>query len=204
VKPILVVLAAGASRRLGRCKALVDLAGRSPLQRLLEAGTCLDAHPPLVVTGADHEAIARAAPGTSQVLHNPRWAEGRSGGVLLAHRQVPDRALCLAPVDVPLVSRPVFEALAHKWDELGSPPEGWLAPRLDAPGHPGDGRYGHPVVLGPALLASLATRAPSTSLRSLRPAARPVAEVAVADPAILDDLDRPEDLERLRRRLSPP
>ena len=37
MKPALVLLAAGASKRLGTCKALVDLGGASPLARLLEA-----------------------------------------------------------------------------------------------------------------------------------------------------------------------
>jgi CTP:molybdopterin cytidylyltransferase MocA len=201
VKPVLVVLAAGASARLGRCKALVDLAGRSPLERLLAAGACLDGHPPLVVTGADHDAIARAVPAVCELLHNPRWAEGRSGGILLAHRRLPDRALCLAPVDVPLVPAPVFEALARKWEELGAPPSGWLSPRLEAPGRPGDGRHGHPVVLGPALLDSLEGLPPTASLRELRGRARPLAQVAVEQVAILDDLDLPEDLRRLRQRL---
>jgi len=204
VKPGLVVLAAGASTRLGCCKVLVRLGERTVLERLLAAGACLDELPPLVVTGADHEAISSAVPEGCDVLHNPAWARGRSGGVLLAHRRRPQRALCLAPADVPLVGAAVFDALARKWEELGAPETGWLAPRLEAPTHPGHGRHGHPVVLGPALLASLEGREPGLSLRELRPQARPLAAVGVGDPGILDDLDRPGDLERLARRLLRP
>ena len=60
VKPALVVLAAGASRRLGECKALVDLNGSSPLERLLRAGGPASHGPVLVVTGAHHGEIAEA------------------------------------------------------------------------------------------------------------------------------------------------
>jgi len=204
MKPALVVLAAGASSRLGRCKALVRLGGATVLERLLAAGACLDAQPPLVVTGADHEAIERAAPAGCRVVHNPRWGEGRSTGLLLAHLMLPERSLCVAPVDVPLVPPELFAALARKWEGLGAPSWGWLAPRLERPGHPGHGRHGHPVVLGPGLLSRLQSMAPSASLRELRPRAQPLASLACGEVAILDDLDSPRDLELLALRLAPP
>jgi CTP:molybdopterin cytidylyltransferase MocA len=55
--------------------------------------------------------------------------------------------------------------------------------------------------VGPALLAALAGRPADTSLRELRALARPLAWLDLADEEVLDDLDHPEDLERLRRRL---
>jgi len=58
-----VILAAGASSRLGQCKALLPLpspAGKesTPIELLAEAGAAMDGAVPLVVTGADHAAIA--------------------------------------------------------------------------------------------------------------------------------------------------
>jgi molybdenum cofactor cytidylyltransferase len=200
VKLALVVLAAGASARLGQCKALAPLGGRSVLERLLEAGAAIGDVPPLVVTGADHQAIARSAPCGCELLFNPAWERGRAGGVLLAHERWPDHALCLAPVDVPLVPARVFAALARKWDELGAPPSGWLAPRLEHPGDLLHGRFGHPVVAGPRLLDKLAELGARADLRSLRRLSDPLAQIAVQAPEILDDLDLPSDLERLQRR----
>ena|SRR5687767_3955185 len=204
VKLALCVLAAGASARLGQCKALVSLGGRSALERLLAASAGLGDVPRVVVTGGDDGAIVRSAPSGCELLFNPEWERGRSGGVLLAHRRLPDAALCVAPVDVPLVPASVFEALAHKWDELGAPASGWLAPRLELRADPRDGRYGHPVIVGPALLDQLETLGPSADLRELRRASHPLSRVGVGAPEILDDLDLPGDLERLQRRLGRP
>ncbi len=200
MKLALVVLAAGASARLGQCKALAPLGGRSVLERLLEAGAAIGDVPPLVITGADHQAIARSAPRGCELLFNPEWERGRAGGVLLAHERRPDHALCLAPVDVPLVPTRVFAALARKWDELGAPSSGWLAPRLELLGDALHGRFGHPVVAGPRLLDKLEELGAEADLRSLRRLSDPLAQIAVQAPEILDDLDLPSDLERLQRR----
>lgn len=195
--PALVLLAAGASRRLGFPKALAPLSGGTPLERLLAAGRALGGHasdPPLLVTGADHGAISPAAPPGVEVVWNPHWEAGRSGGVRLARDRRPGRDLCLAPVDVPLVPDQVFALLARTWDEAGAPPRGWLAPRHGA-------SHGHPVVVGRGLLADLDLLGADEPLRRLRGRAEPLLEVEVVHPEVLDDLDTPADLARLRRRL---
>ncbi len=199
LKPALVVLAAGASRRLGECKALVRLGGQSPLIRLLSAGSCFDDHPALVLGGAATPELRAALPSSAELLHNPRWAEGRTGGLALAVEARPDLDLCVAPVDVPLVPAGVFTALLAAWERAGAPSRGWLAPRYA-------GRHGHPIVIGRELLAELegALRAaPELTLRDLRRAATPCLTVEVQAPEVLDDLDTPSDLAALRRRLEP-
>ncbi len=196
----LVVLAAGASTRLGACKALVDLGGRTPLERLLEAGRAFDGAPPLVVAGAHQAAIAHAAPPGVEVRENAAWAEGRLGGIALAARARAGCDLCLAPVDVPLVGAAVFAALRAHWDAAGAPAEGWLAPFVV---RAGSGRaFGHPLVIGRALAARCANSRKDLPLRELRGQAEPLMSIRVDDAAILDDLDSPDDLERLRRRIS--
>lgn len=203
----LVVLAAGEGRRLGTDKALVRLRDEepsTPLGMLLAAGAGLGP-PPLVVTGRHHEAIARAFPpgshGGIELARNAAWAEGRTGGVQLARERRRGCDLCVAPVDVPLVPRPVFRALAEAWEDAGSPARGWLAPcHVDD----GERRHGHPIVVGRALADELASWPAHRPLRELRDAAAPLWDVAVAWAEILDDLDEPADLERLRRRLTRP
>ncbi len=194
----LVVLAAGASRRLGRCKALVPLGGRTPLERLLEAGRALDGAPPLVVAGADWDAIRAAAPAGVEVAHNETWERGRTGTVALAARLRPGLDLVLAPVDVPLVGVEVFAALERAWAERGAPARGWLAPAAGSPPRPG-----HPVVVGRELVGEAAAMAPDEPLRTLRARAEPLWMVAVATEAVLDDLDTPADLARLAARFDP-
>ena len=41
----------------------------------------MDGAPPLVVTGAHHDAIATALPRGVEILYNPEWAAGRVGEV---------------------------------------------------------------------------------------------------------------------------
>lgn len=204
--PAVVVLAAGASRRLGIPKALVEIAGRSALAHLVGAGSALDPGPVLVVTGADHEAIAAhvAERGlAAELVFRRDWAEGRTGGVLEAARRRPGRDLAVAPVDCPLVGPAVFAALGRAWAEAGAPARGWLAPYLKAGLDVGRRRFGHPVVCGRDLvrdLEDLTAGDADAPLRALRVRAGPRWGVPVAEPAVLDDVDRPADLERVRRR----
>ena len=205
-RPALVILAAGASSRLGRCKALVPLPSpdggeRTPIELLASAGAAFDGDVPLVVAGADHAAIAASEAvrrAGAEVALNERWSSGRTGGVLLAASRRPALDLCIAPIDVPLVPRSVFDALLSAWIAADRPPDGWLAPwyRRSPKAVP---EFGHPIVLGRKLLQALAGEDPGTPLRSLRTRAKPVFGVEVASPEILDDLDTEDDLERLGR-----
>lgn len=195
MKPALVVLAAGASERLGDCKALVSITPRTPLEILLENGAIFDDVPALVVSGAHHERIQRAVPSGVALAHNTRWSAGRTGTVQLAARLRAGFDLCLAPVDVPLVPRAVFESLSRTWHENGSPARGWLAPEFDA-------RFGHPIVVGRALLEELAAFPASEPLNRLRARADPLLSVTVQNPEVLEDLDSTLDLSRLRARFS--
>ena len=165
MKPALVVLAAGASRRLGRCKALVEVAGETILARLLHAGRSLNEVPPLVISGAHHDRIAAATPNNVEVVRNETWELGRTGSVRTARDARAGHALVIAPVDVPLVPEAVFRSLSDAWTRAGEPPLGWLAPRVL---NGNLAQFGHPVVIGPALLEKLSDFADDTPLSHLR------------------------------------
>jgi molybdenum cofactor cytidylyltransferase len=191
VNPALVILAAGASERLGECKALARIGDTCPLSALLEAGAELNSVSPLVIAGADFESIAAAAVQDCEVVLNPNWRTGRTSGIRLARALRPGRDLCLAPVDVPLVPGAVFAQLAGAWNAAGRPARGWLAPRFR-------GDFGHPIVVGRALLAELDTLQGDAPLRDLRALAAPLFSIEVESERVLDDLDTPADLARLR------
>lgn len=186
------ILAAGASTRLGEPKALARLGPRTALEWLVAAASRVDARP-FVVVGAHAVEIRARAPSPCEIVENPRWQMGRTSGLALARARAGAVDLLVAPVDVPLVDARTFEALAAAWREAGEPERGWLAPRESL-----TGRHGHPVLIGRALLAELER---ISDLRELRRRAAPLFDVPIADPAVLDDLDTPEDRERLRRRV---
>ena len=216
--PVLVVLAAGASSRLGAPKALADLAGSSVLERLLGSGAAAGLQERAVVGGCHQAEIQRALKAlkdagkpSARSLFYGDWAAGRTGSLARAVRAYPGRAIVLAPADVPLVAPCTFRALKSAWHAAQHPARAWIAPYLmpaDPPAHaasvglPRQRRFGHPVLLGPALAARTASLAPEASLRGLRDEAEPLLGVPVPDAGILDDLDTPEDLRALQERLS--
>jgi len=196
--PALVILAAGASSRLGECKALASIGGRTALEHLLAAAEGVFEGPAVVVTGAHHAEIQGSVLDLAdavEVRHNPDWSAGRLGGLRLGWEARRGRDLCLAPVDCPLVPARVFEELARAWLAEGSPPRGWLAPRH---GTGSAARHGHPLFLGRELEGELAGWAPDRSLRELRRIAGPVLGHPVEAPEVLFDLDTPSDLAALR------
>lgn len=104
---IAVVLAGGASSRMGRPKALLeDARGRTFLSRLvatLRAGGC---HAVIVVGGRHLEEIARALPEHVLLANNPEWQEGQLSSAQVGLRAAlafqPARVV-LHVVDQPLI-----------------------------------------------------------------------------------------------------
>ncbi len=197
-----VILAAGASRRLGQCKALVDLDGETPLSRLASAARELSnskdesgTPPPLVVVGPHEQEIAAQLPPGCELLPNDNAQAGRTGGLQLAIARRRGFDLAVLPVDVPRVPGAVLRALAEAWRAQGSPPMGWLAPRYQ-------GQFGHPILIGSALAERLARFPADRPLSELRAYADPLFSLECEAHEILEDLDTPSDLANLRALLA--
>lgn len=128
-----VVLAAGASTRMGRSKALLDLDGAPLVTRhvLALARVCEQV---LVVVGAQAAAVVAALPPSATPVHNAAFAEtGPRESLLLALRAMPDEALAfVTPVDVPPAPDEVLRALLAAG--------GAAVPTFD-------GQDGHPVLI---------------------------------------------------------
>ncbi len=181
-----VVLAAGASRRVGLPKALATLAGRTFLDLacglLLEAG-CSEV---VVVTAEPYgERIRAAIKGGVMCLQNPEPERGMSGSLVVALRapQIASYdAVAVALVDHPRVQSATLRALLERWRATRA---GVVRPRCG-------GRGGHPYVLDSRLFPELIALPPGSDPRPLFDAHALCVEVE--DAGVLEDIDQLSEL----------
>jgi molybdenum cofactor cytidylyltransferase len=77
-----VILAAGASIRLGEPKQLVTLAGRCLLERAVDIAKDAGCHPVVVVLGANAAQIqAECSLASAQIVINDAWSEGMATSI---------------------------------------------------------------------------------------------------------------------------
>ena len=193
-----VVLAAGASTRMGVPKPLLDAGGKTFAARLVDAlarGGC----DPVVVVGASGagtlaDEVVRS-PGLLVV--NPGGRGGQIGSLRAALDHLegladPPGAFAFTPVDNPSVAPATVRALVEAW--RGSQAS-IVLPRY------GEAR-GHPVVADMGMAGEFRAGGLREGARTVvrRDPGR-VLEVEVADPGVADDLDTPE---RYRARFGGP
>lgn len=178
--PTLVVLAAGASSRMGHPKALTDLDGEPALARIVRIARGSEV---VVVLGEHHDAVRAALPDLPvRWVRNPSPAMGRTGslqrGLLHARGDV-----LVLPVDHPLLAPATLRTLAAR-------AEPWVVPT-----HGGLG--GHPIKLGELGVTAVMSAPPDTPLRDVPGmVGLAVTRIEVDDPGILLNLDVPEDVRR--------
>lgn len=193
---VAVVLAAGASSRLGRPKALVDLAGRPAVSIVAACIAAGGVSTGVVVVGEPHADEIRQGADAAPLAWalNPAPAAGRLGSVRCGLLATPrDTDVLLWPVDRPLAPPAAVAALLAARGEAGEP---FVVSPTER------GRRGHPLVLAAALRARIMAAAPDTDLRALLagPDVRRI-DVPVAEGAgIHANLDT-EEAVRLAREL---
>jgi molybdenum cofactor cytidylyltransferase len=185
-----VVLAAGSSSRLGTNKLLIDIGGetivRPAPRRALEAGLA----PVIVVLGFEADRVAEALQGVDvmQVV-NQDHTGGMGGSMRAGLGQVP--ADCEAAVvilaDMPLVTSAMSAALVARFRRGPEPLVISLYGGVQAP----------PTLYTRALFPALGA-ADEGGGRLVVREHRAAAAAMEWPPALLADLDRPEDLQRLR------
>jgi len=186
-----IVLAAGASTRMGRPKALLQARGRTFIRTILdvlrEAGLP-DAT--VVVRPAQDELIAEVdASGFGRTVVNPRADEGQLSSLIAGLDAIDEPgvdAVLVTLVDVPLVAAPAIRQLLARAAIS-------TAPILRAVHH---GAHGHPVLFKRETFAALRAANPAEGAKAVVRAAR-VEDVETGDPGVLEDVDTPEDYERL-------
>jgi len=195
-----IILAAGASTRMGCPKALLpDPDGRPFVARLVRTFADAGSSPIVVVTGRDHAAIAAALaadalPVDPVVVNNPEPARGQLSSLWTGLDVVMDagaQAVLVTLVDMPLASVETVRQVVDAWSRSRPP---IVRPAI------GD-RHGHPVLFDRALFADL-RRAPLAegAKAVLRAHADRIVNVAVDDEGCLVDVDTPDEYEALKKR----
>ncbi len=193
--PLAVITAAGASRRMGRPKALLAWDGRSLLAVMTDVlrragfGRCA------VVVGAHRGPVSDEAHRLGVMpVDNPRWRDGRFTSIRTAARWAAgiaqDPWLLLWPADCPGVAAATLERLREATMRF---PDASLVPRHG-------GRCGHPVLVGPSLVRRIAALEDGNLRELLRLAPGGRREIPVDDPAVLDNLNTPDDFARFLAR----
>lgn len=188
-----VLLAAGASRRLGQPKALVEVDGEPLVRRTARHLAATAPHVLIVVTGEATlgERIDAALAGIPFTrVACPAWAQGMGASLragLDAAGAWPVAAALACPCDLPRLSNAHLDALLAAWR---ADPHRAAACRYE-------GIVGAPAIL-PRTAFDAITRLDD---RGARDWLRAQADVAQVDaPALAFDLDRPEDLPGHRDR----
>jgi CTP:molybdopterin cytidylyltransferase MocA len=189
-----VVLAAGASTRMGEPKALLRVSdGRSYVEAIAataRAGGCDEI---VVVLGPPHGDTIRAQQASAQqspaatIAWNPDPSRGMLSSVQagIAALSAGVTAAMIWPVDIPFVAVATVRTLVMH------------SGTIVVPVH--NSRGGHPLRLGRALLPEVMTLDPARGLKALLEAhAVEVTRLAVGDAAVLVDVDTPEDYARTR------
>lgn len=199
-----IVLAAGASSRMGQAKAALPLGstGETVVARVVR--TLLSAGLPsvTVVAGAHIDAVRNAMPAfepRARVVEHLGWAQGQLSSLLAGLAAVDDpqlEAILVTLVDVPLVRPDSVAAIVHAWRQSRAPIVRPVDPSTSL--RPGGERHGHPVVFDRAVFEDLRTADPRVGAKAVfaTHAARRL-DVSIKDNGAYVDMDTPDEYRKV-------
>jgi molybdenum cofactor cytidylyltransferase len=191
-----LVLAAGASTRMGANKLLLELDGEPLVRRATRAALDAGLDPVLVVVGHEAERTRAAiADLPCTAVLNPSYEEGQGSSLRAGAAALPPDAAAAVVLlgDMPLVTAAMVRTVVARWRATGAPVvvsdyAGVLAP---------------PTLFDRAVLPELAALGGETAARPVVERHRAAAETVPWPPAALGVVAAPADLERLRAGARP-
>jgi len=186
-----VILAAGASSRMGQPKALLTLDDRSFIRRILDTLAQSKVREAVVVVRPESDAVVReiAASGFGRAVVNPDPARGQLSSLVIGLDAVdgPRVAAALVTlVDVPLVTTETVEALIARAAVSRAPIVRATYRNV----------HGHPVIFKRELFDALRRADPAAGAKAVV-RAHAVDDVEVDDPGVAQDVDTPDDYRRV-------
>jgi len=196
-----IVLAAGASSRMGQAKAALPLGrtGETVVGRVIATLVAGGIPNVVVVAGAHIDAVRHAMPvhePRARVIEHPGWEQGQLSSLIAGLNAIDDpllEAVMVTLVDVPLVSPATVASVISAWRR--SQHGATRAPIV----RPANGdRHGHPVIFDASVLDDLRNADQKIGAKAVFAACRDrIVNVEVEDPGAFEDIDTPGDYERL-------
>jgi CTP:molybdopterin cytidylyltransferase MocA len=187
-----IILAAGASSRMGTPKALLDYRGETFVGRLVRV-LGISCHPVIVVLGYHSDVVREVTPATASIVINPDPSRGQLSSLQTGLGAIPDETdgFAFIPVDSPAVAENTVAKLARAFEER-KPDTLFVIPRQT-------GRRGHPVFAARSIAAELLALPSTAEAREVVHAHVDQTEyVDVNDAGIFTDVDDPEAYRRLK------
>jgi molybdenum cofactor cytidylyltransferase len=191
-----VVLAAGASTRMGRNKLLLELDGETLVRRAARAAAEAGVDRVVVVLGHDEQRIRRALEGLPcEIVVNPDHARGAGTSLRAGLRKTAADAdaIVIVLADMPFVTAGMIAALVGRYRERGAPLVVSHYGDVQAP----------PTLCDRALFAELLAMDDEHCGKPVVRAHREEAEVVSWPASALQDIDVPADYDSLRARRPP-
>lgn len=178
-----IVPAAGYSSRAGGYKPLMDIGGRTVIERCLDGMHSICSRI-IVVGGYGIEKLADALKEYAdvEIVENPGYAEGMFTSIKAGLRAARGDRIFITPADHPFISRETYQTLLESTEDI-------IVPTYH-------GIPGHPVLISPAMVRSILEEADTYNLRDFI-AQHGCSALEVGDEAILLDLDTPADHARM-------
>jgi len=185
-----IVLAAGASSRMGTQKLLLPFGGKTVIEKVIEQVESVVKSNILVVLGSHRDEI-RNKIGRPQVkyIHNELYMEGMLSSVICGFKALPDdvKAALLYLGDQPQIPSGIALQVISAWRQSG---KGIVIPVFS-------GKRGHPVLIETRYMKEIEQLDPEQGLRMLsKKFSSDVQEVECTSQEILRDIDTPEDYQQ--------
>jgi len=189
------VLAAGASKRMGFPKALLEYRGRTFLQSILDATAALGLRQLVALSHDAGNVLTQHDLRDVTMVINQEMAAGPIGSIRASIRAIeshPVDALLVWPVDFPHVAVGTAQALIDRFRKHDK--SAIVIPEFD-------GHGGHPVIFGRSVFEELLSAPASVGAKAVVQADRQrVVRIPVPDSAVVDCLNTPDAYRELVRR----
>jgi molybdenum cofactor cytidylyltransferase len=186
-----LVLAGGESRRLGRPKQLLDLAGKPLVVHVVERALAAPVDGVVVVIGSHASEVELALRGyPAYRVFNPHFSQGQGASLAAGIRAMPSTvdAVVVMLGDVPGVASESIGAVTARWRETHAPA---VVARYGE-------RQGHPVLFDRSVFFELASLEGDTGGREILRALGEMVEAVDLPGEVPADVDTEEDWECLQ------